>query len=249
MTENTLTAMATKVICDSMAVFELETSITNDGVVGVMGKKSITISPKWLLEKCKIDQSEQNLILEVSRILEKTAPYSINRLLPFLLTTIEAETSSKDIYTETLDSGEMITYYDPMLGKSRRLLSKGDSEDLKDFKTKAFTQIQLMEDFDFKVELIEGEVFVRILDRDCQVHPKVMLLTGKVKNLISEKFGDEAYLVVSESENLFAFSADEDCYETLGDLVHSQIGATGEQVSCYHFQNGCLENVMTLTLY
>lgn len=168
--------------------------------------------------------------------------------VPYWITEAERLKLKQGIYEEIIDD-KLIVYKNISEDCVEEFVSEVLFKEVPDIKKDATESLELAECYNYAVETFKDEVYVRICDRSATPHPRVAIMTKAVQKIITENFGETAYVVTTKRGDLFVFSYEEDPFDVTNCIVDSRIGILSREFEVLLLDKNHLSNVFSIKTY
>ena len=239
--------ISVKAICEVMESNGYATEIREEEIIGSKRGEKISFSPDLLIELCGSDSSYDELIFEMSLIIELLPVMDIDRIKPYLITENERINLDDEIYIETIEDGRHIAFHDSMVRYSQPFLTKKEAQQLSKIRETAFQNLEEVEEFEYSLNRIEGGRVARILDEHRHVDPRIALVTNNIFKILRENYQDHAHLVTTPRGDLFVFSIDEDPNQVVDIIMDSKVGLLSERFDILEYHDRHIRKLFTIS--
>jgi len=167
---------------------------------------------------------------------------------PFWITNEERKALSSDTFVERVN-GKLTVYKNTAKDGFDAFATKDDVSNNPTIREEAAEYLEMIEKYHYEFVEFEGEKFVRVMDKDSCPDPRNIIMTQAFRTMMNECYGDSAYVVTTARGVLFAFSATEDPFNVLNDILCSDLGELDREFEVILIQKDQLINTFKLKTY
>ncbi len=222
---------------------------SKDGYLqGTKEEKIVNYSAKWILRTMKKNEDSNSVYLNVYAENNEGYVFEPEPYVANWITEEERTALPENIFEEMIDD-RLIVYKRTGDAGNNEYASMYEVENNPWIMEKAHEYLGIIESYNYEVQEFEGENFIRIIDCFSTSDPRCTLMTKAVQSILTERFGDAMYITMTERNDLFAFSLEEDPFDVARNIMESKLGMLSSNFDVVLHDQKRLTNVFKITQF